>query len=104
MIPPKINAASMDLNLRYENKTITCCNSSKYLGVTIDNKLNFKAHIHSIEGRIAQSVIILSKHHHLFPSSALLYYALIHPQLSFGLPIGGQHIFNIYSKTTAIAE
>ena len=25
IIPPKINAASIDPNLRYENKTITCC-------------------------------------------------------------------------------
>ena len=47
IIIPIINAASIDLNLglRYENKTITCCESSKYLGVTIDNKLKFKAHI-----------------------------------------------------------
>ena len=37
IIPPKINAPSIDLNLRYENKTITCCKSSKYLGVTFDN-------------------------------------------------------------------
>ena len=89
IIPPKINAASIDLNLRYENKTITCCKSSKYLGATIDNKLKFKAHIRNIEGRIARSVGILTKLRHLFPSSALLYYALIHPHLSFGLPIWG---------------
>ena len=39
IIPPEINAASVDLNLRNENKAITCCKSSKYLGVTIDDKL-----------------------------------------------------------------
>ena len=91
IIPPKINAASIDLNLRYENKTITCCKSSKYNGVTIDNKLKFKAHIRNIEGRIARSVGILTKLRYLFPSSALLllYYALIHPHLSFSLPIWG---------------
>ena len=87
IIPPRINAASIDPNLRYENKTITCCESSKYLGVTIDNKLNFKVHLRNIKGRIAQSVGILTKLRHLFPSSALLYYALIHPHLSFGIPI-----------------
>ena len=58
--------------------------------MTIDNKLKFKAHIRNIEGRIARSVGILTKLRHLFPSSALLlYYALIHPHLSFGLPIWG---------------
>ena len=54
----------------------------------MDDKLKFKAHIHNIEGRIARSVDILTKLCHLFPSSALLlYYALIHPHLSFGFPI-----------------
>ena len=58
--------------------------------MTIDNKLKFKALIRNIEGRIARSVGILTKLRHLFPSSALLlYYALIHPHLSFGLPIWG---------------
>ena len=59
--------------------------------MTIDNKLKFKAHIRNIEGRIARSVGILTKLRHLFPSSALLllYYALIHPHLSFGLAIWG---------------
>ena len=56
-----------------------------------DSKLKFKAHIRNIEGRIARSVGILTKLRHLFSSSALLllYYALIHPHLSFGLPIWG---------------
>ena len=56
--------------------------------MTIHNKLKFKAHIRNIEGR---SVGILTKLRHLFHSSALLlfYYALIHPHLSFGLPIWG---------------
>ena len=90
IIPLKINAASIDLNLRYESKTITCCKSSKYLGVTIDNKFKFKAHIRNIEGTIARSGDKLTKLRHLFSSSALLlYYALIHPHLSFGLPIWG---------------
>ena len=59
--------------------------------MTIDNNLKFKAHIRNIEGRIARSVGVLSEIRHLFPSSALLflYYALIHPHLSSGVPIWG---------------
>ena len=59
--------------------------------MTIDNKLNFKAHLRNIECKIARSVGILTKLRHLFPSSALLllYYALIHPHLLFGLPVWG---------------
>ena len=54
------------------------------IDVTNDNKI-----IRNIEGRIARSVGILTKLRHLFPSSALLYYALIHPHLSFNLSIWG---------------
>ena len=35
--------------------------STKYLGVVINNKLNFKQHIKIMEGEVARSVEILSK-------------------------------------------
>ena len=62
-----------------------CC---KYLGILIDNKLNFKQHIQLVESKIAKLVEILNKLRHIFPSSALLiYFALVHPHLLYGLPI-----------------
>ena len=65
--------------------------SYKYLGVILDNKLNFQLHILTLEKRVSRSVGILSKLRFLFPSFTLLllYHALVHPHLLYGLPIWG---------------
>ena len=65
--------------------------SAKYLGVVIDNELNFKQHIKILEGKVARSVGILSKLRHFFPQNIMLqlYYALVHPFLSYGIIIWG---------------
>ena len=65
--------------------------SAKYLGVVIDNELNFKQHIKILEGKVARSVGILSKLKHFFPQNIMLqlYYALVHPFLFYGIIIWG---------------
>ena len=47
----------------------------------IDNKLNFKTHIHNVENKVSRSVGILSKLRFLLPSQILLqlYCTLVHP-------------------------
>ena len=67
------------------------CAFSKYLGINLDTKLDFKSHIANIETKISRSVGILSKLRFLFPSSTLLllYFTLIHPHLLYGLPLWG---------------
>ena len=94
-VPPKLNINEGKLKILYNNCTLACCDSSKYLGVIIGNKLNFQSHIHAIENKVARAVGILSKVRCLFPSSTLLllYFALIHPHLLFGLVLWG----NTYS-------
>ena len=67
------------------------CASSKYLGINLDTKLDFKSHIANIETKISRSVGILSKLRFLFPSSTLLllYFTLVHTHLFYGLPLWG---------------
>ena len=79
------------LSTFYNKRPINCFASSKYLGVKLNSKLNFKSHICIIDNKVARSVGILSKHCDLFSSSALLllYYSIIHPHLLFGLPLWG---------------
>ena len=91
VIPSKLNAQTANLSIFYDECPINCFETSKYLGVNLDNKLNFKSHICIIENKVARSVGILSKPRYLFPSSALLllYYSLIHPHLLFSLPLWG---------------
>ena len=90
IIPAKLHDVELNLNILY-NQNIACCNTSKYLGVIIDNKLNFKTHIHNIESKVSRSVGILSKFQFLLPSSTLfqLYYTLVHPYLIYDLLLWG---------------
>ena len=96
-LPPKQNTPPLTFQISYDNSfigNIICC---KYFGILIDNKLNFKQHIQLVESKIAKLVGILNKLRHIFPSSALLliYFALVHPHLLYGLPIWGS-TFPIY--------
>ena len=87
-LPPKQNTPPLTFQIPFDNFFIVnsiCC---KYLGILIDNKLNFKQHIQLLESKIAKSVGILNKLQHIFPSFALLiYFTLVHPHLLYGLPI-----------------
>ena len=58
---------------------IKSVNKAKYLGITLDNKLNFRDHIKLIEVKIARSVGILNKLKHYLnkPSLKKLYLFLI---------------------------
>ena len=41
IIPPKFNTPVPLINMSYDNSLISCYNSHKYLGITVDDKLNF---------------------------------------------------------------
>ena len=49
------------LNVNCSALLIKVATKVKYLGVIIDNKLNFKYHINFVETKISQSVGILGK-------------------------------------------
>ena len=65
--------------------------STKYLGVIFDNKLEFKEHIKTLENNVARAVGILTKLKYIFPNTTLskLYFALMHPIISYGIIIWG---------------
>ena len=90
-LPPKLRSPFPVLNIYYNNALIKMCASSKYLGINLDTKLDFKSHIANIEIKISRSIGILNKLRSLFPSSTLLllYFTLIHPHLLYGLPLWG---------------
>ena len=75
----------------YSYAFVETCASSKYLGIKLDTKLDFKLLIISTKPKIFRSVGILSQLRSLFPSSTLLllYFTLIHPRLPNGLPLRG---------------
>ena len=91
IVPPRLNAPIPHINLSYNNSFISCYNSYKYLGITIDSKLNFKTHIEKIASKISRSVCIPNKLRYTFPKSSPvdLYFALVHSHFLFGLTIWG---------------
>ena len=73
---PKLNKNEAKLKTLYNKYTLAYCDSSKYLGIIIDNKLNFQSHIHAIESKVARALGILSKVRYLFPSSYITFAVL----------------------------
>ena len=98
--PPKLNSQETESNLIFNTSNISVRESSKYLGVTIDHRLNFKPHILSLETRVSRSVGILSKLRSTFPSPTLLllYHALVQPHLAYRLPLWGSTFKTYLSK------
>ena len=102
IIPPKqTNATIPHLHFTSNGFAINIVDITKYLGVVIDNELNFKQHIKIMEGKVTRSVGILSKLKHFFPQNIMLqlYYAsAVHPFLSYGIIIWGA-TYPTYIKT-----
>ena len=97
LIPPKTN---LNIQVLYNNNLIECCESCKYLGVVLDNKLNFKHPINLIENKLAEAISILSKLRYLLPSSTLLllYHALVQPHILHALPLWGSFFSSYLNK------
>ena len=90
IIPFKQNEPNYEMQLFYNESVIANKDVCKYLCVTIDNKLNFKAFINHVESKIAKSLGILGRLRYLFPSSTLLllYFSLLQPHMSRSLILG----------------
>ena len=56
-----------------------------YLGVLIDKNLNWKAHIHHINLKLAKGLGMIAKIRHFIPSSVLrnIYHAFIHAHINY---------------------
>lgn len=91
VIYPKLRTANNEIKFLYNNENISNCQYTKYLGITLDNQLNFKEHIKSLEKKINKGVGILGKLKTILPSKTLvtLYYALLHPHLMYGIATWG---------------
>ena len=81
IIPPKQTKVTISPNLSLisNGSPVNIVDSAKYLGVIIDNDLNFKQHIKMLEGKVARSVGILTKLKYIFPQKVMLqlYHALV---------------------------
>ena len=65
--------------------------SAKFLGIVIDNRLNWVEHVKCISRKIAKGIDIIIKARKSFESDTLLnlYNALIFPYISYGIQVWG---------------
>jgi len=79
--------------------SITIQDHVKYLGPTLDNKLNFKKHLNGIKRKVACAVGIMNRLKFIFPKETLLqlYHALIYPHILYALPVWGS-IYKTYKS------
>ena len=77
------------ITLYYNNTQIIRTTVVKYLGVTLDDSLNFKNHLSALQSKIARSIGILFRLRQFMPRSVLLmlYYSFVHAHLLYALLI-----------------
>ena len=75
--------------LKFGNSNITSTNSIKFLGIIMDEHLNFKSHVDSICTKISKIVGLLFRLNNIVPREALcqLYTSLITPHILYGIEI-----------------
>ena len=85
------------IKIEIDNEITSETKSSKFLGVHIDNKLNWKMHIDYVSGKIARGIGILIKARKVLRNECMtnLYYAFIYPYLIYCNHIWG----NTYTTT-----
>ena len=77
------------------NTPIAEKNYIKYLGVLIDNNLNWKQHIKQINIKISKGIGILAKMRYFVPLEVLrnLYNAFISPHINYAITVGRSGVF-----------
>lgn len=85
------------VNLFINHKTISQATSVSYLGIHIDSNLNWKSQVTHIAKKIKRGIGVLCKIRHFVTTQVIiqLYYSLIYPHLTYGLPVWG----NTYAST-----
>ena len=85
-----------DVNVIMQLNIIEHINSTKFLGLIIDDKLKWHEHIQHVTHKIARSVGILYKIRHYLNKQTLLnmYYTFVFPYLIYGVEIWGSASLN----------
>ncbi len=97
---PKNNVKLNSLSIYVGNKVIQYTNSCKYLGVIIDNKLNWIDHINSVYNKIVKFVSIFYKIRDLLPDQcrSMIYYSFVHSNLLYGIEVYGNTYYKNLSR------
>ena len=76
-------------SLNFGNGSIAACETIKFLGIMVDNHLNFRSHTSSVCTKISKVVGLLFRLNNILPSETLLtlYSSLLVPHILYGIEI-----------------
>ena len=82
---------SHPLDLRIDHQNVHVTKNSKFLGVYIDDKLNWKTHMSYVAGKVARGIGVLGKARKYFNNDCMskMYNAFIYPYLMYCNQIWG---------------
>ena len=89
----KINKGELNQTYNIHNIPLQPTKAAKYLGVTIDNKLNFNTHISEITRKANSTLSFVSRNFHKCPPRTKEHCikALVHPILNYGSSVWDPH-------------
>ena len=94
-----------ELDIRIDGHKIGEVDKTKFLGVFIDNKLNWKYHVKYISGKISKGIGMIIKARKLLNKDALmsLYYSFIYPYLTYCNQICGTTYITTLQRLNILA-
>jgi hypothetical protein len=85
------NTKAIDLHISYENKQISSIQSTKCLGLMIDNNLSWHCHIDQIISKLNKASYVIRSLKPLLSSESLkmVYFSTVHSIISYGIIFWG---------------
>jgi hypothetical protein len=82
----------LHINVTIEGEKLEIVRNTKFLGIILDDQLNWKSHVSYLALKIAKSVGIISRARQLLSTTILkqLYYSFLYPFLTYCNIIWGQ--------------
>ena len=80
-----------DIKISIDGVFLNKVNSTKYLGVILDDKLNWSSHVSYVHSKLCKASHIISKLRYYVSLSALkmVYYSLVHSNISYCISAWG---------------
>jgi len=103
---PGPNQSSPEHDLFINGEKLSRAKSCKFLGITLDENLTFKDHISNINKKISRHLFNIKQIKFTLPKDNLqtLYFALIHPHLTYGILAWGNSKATILRKTETLQK
>ena len=81
----------IEITINHNNKIIPICNSTKFLGLTVDCTLSWRDHIDLATKKLSTLCYLIRNIKPYLSSSTLkmIYYSLFHSIMSYGIILGG---------------